>query len=293
MNALPSPDLSLSPYTGWTRAHHLRFCEELLHGVVRHLDPASGVFRLPPHLANDPHWFRSAYPDLPAETSRAFYQTEAWERSFVGAACYLASGGGNVADGKLAALYRTRLVRGCDPADPEYFGDEHGSFQTGACAALAMLIAPEHFIDPLSAGQLEKVLIWLHTLLARPSPHNNHYFFHIQIAPLLDRCGFSYDRALADHLLEKCLRFYAGGGWFEDGSAHSFDYYNAWGFQYYLLILARFDTGWRQRYGERIRETARLFFTDFVHLFAENGVHVPYGRSQAYRFGAVDSIDEI
>jgi len=285
--------LTTNAFTGWDRARHEQFCESVLAGFVKHMDHKTGEFRMPEHLLNSPAWSRVGNDQRPGATTRDYFLVEAWERIMVGVACYLAGTGRNAMPGvtdDLAKSFRRRLVRGCDPNDPLFFGDHPGLEQTGCYAPLALLIAPQWLLDPMEEQERERVLNWLATALPRPSHDNNHYLFHLQCVPLLDRYNHHYDREFADELLERVMGFYSGGGWFQDGTTNSYDYYNAWGFQYYLLILTHFHRPWRERYGEEIASISRKYFEDFPWLFAESGAHVAYGRTLLHRFGVVDPL---
>ncbi|MDF3129845.1 DUF2264 domain-containing protein [Kiritimatiellaeota bacterium B1221] len=277
----------------WKRPQHLAFLKECLQGFAQDLDPDSGKFIPPPSWESSRTWQIATDPNQPGTSDASFYTTEAWERVIVGLAHYL-KGSGEILmhpqAGDLGELFRQRLIHGCTPGHPDHFGPVPPGRQTGAYIPLALLTAPEQLFDPLTSMEQENVLSWLAEGLNRPSHHNNHYLFHLQAIPLLDRYGFAYDTAHAEQLLDQIMAFYSGGGWFQDGSSLSYDYYNAWGFQYYLLNLIYFHKPWRDRLGDRIRGISRQFFRDYRLMFAHDGAAVPYGRSLSYRFGAMDPI---
>ncbi len=290
---MTAPLLFPTTASDWQRQHHLAFLRECLTGFAQDLDPNSGKFIPPPSWQQSRTWKTATDPNQPGTSDAAFYTTEAWERVIVGLAHYLKGSGEPIHHpqaGNLGELFRHRLINGCTPGHPDNFGPVPPGRQTGAYVPLALLVAPEQLWDPMNAPEQENVLSWLAKSLNHPSHHNNHYLFHLQAIPLLDRCGYAYDKEHADQLLDQIMAFYSGGGWFQDGSTLSYDYYNAWGFQYYLLNLIYFHQPWRDRLGDQIREIARQFFRDYRLMFANDGAAVPYGRSLSYRFGAVDPI---
>ncbi|MGE5279391.1 MAG: DUF2264 domain-containing protein [Deltaproteobacteria bacterium] len=286
-------NLALSPYTGWTRRHHLKACATVIAGLARRLDPGTGILSLPVNDAEPAANALVGRKFAGARYHKNFTRDEAWERCLIAVGFYLAAGGGTSVpgyDGDIAAVFRRRIVNGVDPRHPDRFGTIPDYDTCGSWISLACLCAPRFFIDPLSGAERRRLLGWLAGTLTRKSYHNNHYLFHLQAVPLLERYGFPYDRRLAKDLLERCLKMYAGDGWYRDGSNNACDYYNAWGFHFYLLNLIYFDEGFRRAHGGAIRRAARRFLRDYVYFFDENGAHVPFGRSLAYRFAAVSPI---
>ena len=274
-----SDDRRLSPLTGFTRDHWLEISERLLAGVLRHVDPATGL----PDLPGDPE--ETALGDQLRNPGGVI---EAFERTMILAATTLAATGRTTvpgADGDVAEIYRRGLARFIDPASPGYTPTRCG---TGI--VLAMLLAPEHFLDPLDAAARKRLGEHLARFVERRVNESNVMLFSMMPAPILDRLGTPYNRAILDNYFDRILSFYRGDGWFIDGWNRGFDAYNFWGFQFYLHAMMDFDAPWRRRYADRVREITRAHEQTLPYLFGRDGAPVPKGRSLNYRFAVVSGI---
>lgn len=74
----------INAFTGWDRSRHERFCEEILKGFVKYLDPETGAFHMPAHLLESPAWRRVGNDRRPGAVTADYFLGEAWERVLVG-----------------------------------------------------------------------------------------------------------------------------------------------------------------------------------------------------------------
>ena len=281
-------DRELSPYTGYTRAHWLEITERLIAGFLPYFDKEDGL----PALRNSP--ILDAYFKL---VTRGEEREEAFGRSIVLVAVYTAATGEDRVpgyEGSITRPYLDGLIRGADPRSPHYWGPHRPFSPFGTNIALAILLSPRFFWEPLTDGQKRNVLAFLQELTTMDTYDCNHWYFHLVAAPVLERYGarfgVTYDRERLTRIFERLLNWYRGDGWYIDGGNRTFDYYNLWGFQLYNNLLCRYDAGWRKRFGERVAHATREFQKSFVYLYGRDGGPVPWGRSLTYRFASLSAL---
>ena len=272
-------DRTVSPLTGFARGHWVEIAERLTSGVMQYVDPASGL----PHLVSDPE-----ETALDAQLRNPGGVVEAFERTMILAAVYVAATGRTTVpgvEGNVVESYRRglrRLVKTDGPA--------RNLRRCGTGTVLAMLLAPEHFLDPLDGETRARLSAHLTRFVERSTSDCNTLLFSMMPAAVLDRLGADYDRRRLDDYFDTVLGMYRGDGWFIDGWNRGFDHYNFWGFQLYLHALVHFDARWGERYADRIREITAAHERTLPYWFGRDGGPVPKGRSLNYRFAVNASI---
>lgn len=266
----------LSPYTGWTRAHWVHLAQTWIGAYLATLDEKTSMPVVGGRIPANAH----------LETVAHYGMEEFFDRHLILAAAWLKGTGITKAPGwkhDLAASCRRAIVAGTTPGHPHAWGElpPHSAFGNGL--AMAILIAPEHFWDPLGPSERMNVGLHMKRLAEHSSHDNNHWYFHLAGVPIMERCGIPYDRAYFEEKWERLFGWYRGDGWYIDGSNQAYDYYNHWGFHYFNLLLYCGHEAWRERYGERIREVTRSFLRDYPLFFGADGASVPWGRSLIYR----------
>lgn len=166
-----------------------------------------------------------------------------------------------------------------------------------AAIGTALAFVPEHIWDPLLPTARDHVIEWLRGIERYEPAANNWQFMRLLVAMGLERVGVRVDTKALKRSQNMVECFYVGHGWYEDGSPHNTDYYIAFAFHTYGLMLAASGLGDRSL-ADAYRERARLFAPQFVHWFAPDGAAIPFGRSQTYRmaqgsfWGALALADE-
>ncbi|MBN2289999.1 MAG: DUF2264 domain-containing protein, partial [Candidatus Glassbacteria bacterium] len=276
-------DLELSPYTGWTREHWIEAAGKLAVGFVQYLDPETGM----------PTGLLRALPEPPAAAGSGDSRTElreAFERSMTVVAAYTAAAGRSTfpgCDRDLVEPYLTGIIRGTDPEDPHYWKEMSSHSIFGNAIVISILTSPEFFWEPLTREQKLNLARWLEQLTGRRAWDNNHWYFHLSPAPLLDKAGVPCDRHRLDSYFERLLGFYRGDGWYIDGDNQGFDNYNGWGFHLFNLMLCHEDRHWQDKYGAEVAGHARQFLRSLPYFFGADGAPVPWGRSLSYRFACL------
>jgi uncharacterized protein DUF2264 len=280
-----APDRELSPYTGYTRAHWLEICEKMIAGVLPYFDRETGLPTLVGVPGETGHF----------ELQREFIggKKEAFERSLMLVSCYLAATGRDRIpgyDGSITAPYLKGIIRGTDPDDPAYWGEQEVYEAFGTNIALAVLMNPEFFWEPLNEPQRKNLLEFLRVLAHTIAYDCNHWYFHLMAVPLLDKHGTESNREYLSMIFDRLLGWYRGDGWFIDGGNYTFDYYNLWGFQLYNNALCYFDPFWKKQFGDRVSHTTAEFLKTFPYLYGRDGGSIPFGRSLTYRFASLSAI---
>lgn len=279
-------DHTLSPFTGYTRAHWLETAERLLAGVLPHLDPSTGLLR-PVGVPGDRGHF-----EIIADNSQPM-KWQAMERIMMLAVYYSAATGRDTVpgwSGSISQVFRTGITRMTDPADPLFCPRINPGVYMGSETALAAMLSPRLFWEPFSAAERGRILDSAGALAVQKAYDNNHHLFHLVPVPLLEREGRDAARAKLTPLLERVLGMYRGDGWFIDGNNGGFDHYNFWGFHLYLNALCHLDRPWREQYGGRIREISSAFLDRAPWFYGRDGGPIPWGRSLAYRFADLSGL---
>lgn len=224
---------------------------------------------------------------------------EAFARPLLLAAHYLQSAPENAPDGtdaefraRTAAWFREGLVAGTKIGGPEYWGPDSNYSQVHVemgLLCLALQIAPAQLWTPLARAEQDQVAHWLSSARHTGYVDNNHYFMGIHLLEFLHAQGYGQpgDAAQIDAFFDRLEYLHRGNGWFQDGINQSFDYYNAYAFNFYGLWWAHLHGGRNPTRARRWREWARSFTRDYEHFFAASGEHPAFGRSITYRFNAV------
>ncbi len=193
---------------------------------------------------------------------------------------------------QVADWFRRALVIGSAPGGTEAWGPDANYHQIHVemgLLCLALQIAPNQLWTPLTQPERDQVARWLATARHTGYVDNNHYFMGVHVLEFLRAHGYGQgdDAVLVDAYFDRLERMHRGSGWFQDGINQSFDYYNAYAFNFYGLWWARLHGTRNPARAQRWRDYARAFTRDYEHFFAATGEHPAFGRSITYRFNAV------
>ncbi|WP_405015745.1 DUF2264 domain-containing protein [Kitasatospora sp. NBC_00070] len=281
---LPPEDRTLSPYTGWTRAHWEAVADALLAAVRPHAGPDHALLDLP-----------GGRPSLSGRRSDAL---EGYARTFLLAAFRVAGAGGEDPAGLLRDYARglgagTRtptaerdLADGDQVSWPDIASCPQALVEAASIAVALRLTRPWLW-DTLDEPTREQVRTWLAPGL-RPSPvDNNWWLFPAMVGAFLAEVGLDHDgsaQRAADRGLERIEQWYLGDGWYTDGRPRAFDHYNGWALHLYPLLHAHLsgDKHLLDTYGPRL--AAHL--EGYTRTFGADGAPIHQGRSLVYRFAA-------
>lgn len=186
----------------------------------------------------------------------------------------------------VAPLFRL-IADGTHPQHPHYWGTP-GDFDQ-RCVEMAVFgaglaLAGEQFKSQLSAEEFSNLVTWLRHIHHVKLPQNNWSFFPIMVETGLCLAGEQWRPEIIAHHFALLDEYYLGDGWYSDGKGRPRDYYNAMALHYYGLVYAQLMADRDPQRCKILRERATLFARDFIHMFADDGSAIPYGRSLTYRF---------
>jgi hypothetical protein len=274
-----------------TRQHWVDSAMFLLEGVFAHVKSGGDPLRFPRRTK-----LTYPQPDAPWFTLRA-EEAEGLARTFMLAAPVLAE----KPDLRIRGIavrdwYAGQILQACDPASPHFWG-RAGDIATAnggrpgqqiveaAALCIGLMSSRAVIWERYSKSQQDLIASALGDYAhAATYPHNWRYF-NVLIGAFLQRHGYPVDEAMINGHLQALMAWYAGEGWYRDGS--QFDYYSPWAFQFYGPI-------WCEWIGyERQPELARIIeqrhgdlMANYAHFFGRGGESLLWGRSAIYRCAA-------
>ncbi|MEV4893889.1 DUF2264 domain-containing protein [Nonomuraea sp. NPDC055795] len=265
MFPLPPEDRSLSPLTGWTRAHWEAVADGLLGAVEPYRSVDGAVITLPGR-----------------ESLSRCDGLEGYARTFLLAA-FRVAGGGPV---ELLEPYGRGLLAGPDVWEP--VGDRTQPMVEAASIAIGLWVTREQLWDRLPGDVQDRVAGYLAGALRHEPVDNNWWLFPVMVGGFLASAGFHTEEAeeAVRRGLERIEPWYTGDGWYSDGANRSFDHYNGWAMHLYPVLLALLSKTPVGRYGGRLKE----FLIGYARMFDSEGGMLYHGRSLTYRFASTASL---
>ncbi|WP_037671554.1 DUF2264 domain-containing protein [Streptomyces griseus] len=258
---LPPEHRTLSPRTGYTRAHWEAAADALLAAVEPYATEDRALYHLP--------------GDRQSWSGRLSDGLEGYARTLL-----------------LAAFRRdeTALQRYADGLAAGVLGvwprieDRSQPLVEAASIALALRLTRPLLWDRLDEGVRQRAAAWLgDALSAEPWPCNWE-LFPVTVGGFLQDIGYETEesRKAIDRGLERIEEWYVADGWYTDGDGRKFDYYNGWAMHLYPVLHAWLaqDERLLELYGGRLAR----HLEDYARLFGADGAPMHQGRSLTYRF---------
>ncbi|WP_200301797.1 DUF2264 domain-containing protein [Streptomyces adelaidensis] len=258
---MPPEDRTLSPYTGYTRAHWEAAADSLLAAVEPYATADGALYHLPGDRAS---WSGTVSDGL-----------EGYARTLLLAAFRR--------DEKALARYADGLAAGVSGVWPR-IEDRSQPLVEAASIAFALRVTREALWDRLDDGVRQRAAVWLgDALTAEPWPCNWE-LFPVTVGGFLEAIGHEPElaRRVIDQRLDRIEQWYVGDGWYTDGDGRKFDYYNGWAMHLYPVLHAWLadDERLLDLYGGRLS----THLADYARLFGGDGAPLHQGRSLTYRF---------
>ncbi|MET7680707.1 DUF2264 domain-containing protein [Streptomyces sp. NPDC005423] len=258
---LPPDDRTLSPRTGYTRAHWEAVADTLLAAVEPYASEDRALYHLP--------------GDRVSSSGRLSDGLEGYARTLLLAAFRR--------DEQALGRYADGLAAGAAGAWPR-IEDRGQPLVEAASIALALRLTRPLLWDRLDDAVRQRAAQWLGSALtAEPWPCNWE-LFPVTVGGFLQEIGHETDtaRKAVAHGLERVEQWYAGDGWYSDGPGRAFDHYNGWALHLYPVLHAWLadDTALLDLYGGRLER----HLADCARLFGGDGAPMHQGRSLTYRF---------
>jgi hypothetical protein len=281
---LPPEDRTLSPRTGWTRAHWEAVAEHWLLTAREHASPGGGLV---------------TPPGRPSAAGIRSDGIEGFARSFLIAAPLLAGRAADPHDH--AGWYARGLAAAMEPGGPDHWGraigvDEikqwNGTPQPiveAANLAFGLAVSRAQVWDRLDEKLREQTADWLAHHAAKHGSDNNWLLFTAVIEAFLRSAGYDVPGGHAQADVDRAESWYLGDGWYNDGPistttghGNRVDHYNSWVIQTFLwqwYELTEQPAERRERFLARLGE----FADSYALLFAADGSPLHQGRSLTYR----------
>jgi hypothetical protein len=196
---------------------------------------------------------------------------------------------------RLAALARSAIDAGTDPASPDFLNFSKGRqpLVDAAFLAQAMLRAPNELWKKLEPRVQQNVIAALKSSRPIQAGENNWKLFATTVEVFLQRAGAGRDDARLLEGIHKHAAWYVGDGMYGDGPEFHWDYYNAFVIQP-MLVEALDVVGEETPDLKIFRDKSRVRLTRFAaieeRLIAPDGTYPVIGRSVAYRCGAFQGL---
>ncbi|MGW0820212.1 DUF2264 domain-containing protein [Streptomyces sp. NPDC002845] len=257
----PPEDRTLSPYTGYTRAHWEAAAEALLAAVEPYATADGALYHLP--------------GDRTSWSGRLSDGLEGYARTLLLAAFRK--------DEKALERYGDGLAAGVSGVWPR-IEDRSQPLVEAASIAFALRLTRPLLWDRLDDSVRQRAAAWLgDALTAEPWPCNWE-LFPVTVGGFLEEIGHEPElaRRVIDHRLDRIEQWYLGDGWYTDGDGRKFDYYNGWAMHLYPVLHAWLANDERllDLYGGRLSR----HLDDYARLFGGDGAPLHQGRSLTYRF---------
>jgi hypothetical protein len=267
----PPLDGSLSPVTGWGRAHYEALFGRLCRGLVAHLTPGGaravyggdegtgaieGVTRMLPVIG--------AWLADPANSSVIEYD-------------------GDVID--LVAVARAAVLHGTDPEHEDFWGEIGGGTDQRnvevASVAEFLLLSRARVWAAMSRTERDRIMTWLRE--GTDAHASNRALFGAVRNTARRVLGYPADPGVIGAYLDQADEYFLGDGWYADGPNAKIDWYAGFVFHPELLFWVWADGGSDPGRAARIVARARAYLHHLPHFFDDRGGHVAFGRSLAYR----------
>ncbi|OFE14272.1 hypothetical protein BA895_11735 [Humibacillus sp. DSM 29435] len=257
---------------------HWEACaDHLIAGAAAHASPAGARVRFPGHS--------------PADSTD---ELEGFARAFLLGALRLAGSQGDRPSG-LAERYAQALDAGTRPGHPEAWpriGHHDQVLVEATAVALGLHWSRPWLWNHLPDRTRAQLVAWLSGARGSWCADNNHVLFGATVQAFLASVGADHDSVAIDGALNRIDEWYAGDGWYSDGTGRRFDHYNGWTFHLYPFFIEQLlgglpgggAVGTNPSF-EVYRTRLRTFLDDYQHLFDAAGNAVLQGRSLIYRWG--------
>ncbi|WP_406496300.1 DUF2264 domain-containing protein [Streptomyces sp. NBC_01604] len=258
---LPPDDRTLSPLTGFTRAHWEAAADALLAAVEPYATEDRALYHFP--------------GDRESWSGRLSDGLEGYARTLLLAAFRR--------DETALERYADGLAAGVSGVWPR-IEDRGQPLVEAASIALALRLTRPLLWDRLDEDVRQRAAAWLGDALTAEAWPCNWELFPVTVGGFLQEIGHETDasRKAIENGLERIEQWYVRDGWYTDGDGRKYDYYNGWAMHLYPVLHAWLadDDRLLDLYGGRLER----HLADYARLFGGDGAPMHQGRSLTYRF---------
>ncbi|MEA4937850.1 MAG: DUF2264 domain-containing protein [Paludibacter sp.] len=226
---------------------------------------------------------------------------EAVGRTICGISPWLELGPDETKEGKLREKYILITLAGLknvvDSTSPDFlsFNADRQVLVDAAFLAQGFLRAPKQLWNRLDK-RTQNLFIksFIATRAIKPSD-NNWLLFSATIEAFLYQVTGSCNFNTIDYALNSFQEWYKGDGWYGDGAAFHFDYYNSLVIHPMLYDVLNAIKNVHPSYAGKLKiQTVRLsrYADEMERLISPEGTYPAIGRSLAYRFGSFHALSQ-
>lgn len=227
---------------------------------------------------------------------------EAVGRTLAGVAPWLALPDDDTEEGKLRKQMREEVLKGLknavDPESPDRlnFTKQAQPIVDAAYLVHAFLRAPKALWEPLDEVTKQRYIDSFKALRDRTGAYNNWLLFTGLTEAFLLQQGEQADPFRINIAKFKIKEWYAGDGWYKDGSKFSMDYYNSYVLNPMMVAmletLATKKRASQKECEEALRRMVR--HAEFCErIIGPDGTYPAFGRSVTYRTAAFQSLADV
>ncbi|MDL2320522.1 DUF2264 domain-containing protein [Alistipes sp. OttesenSCG-928-B03] len=159
--------------------------------------------------------------------------------------------------------------------------------------ALSFIRAREALWEPLDAATKQRYIEAFRGMRRIQPPYNNWLLFRVMIEAFFVMADEPYDGYVLNTGLRKINEWYVGDGWYSDGPDFSFDNYNAYVIQPYIVEI----TDLLKQKGvhspvsfDLVLKRMRRYDRHVERLISPEGTYPAFGRSATYRMAAFHTL---
>jgi hypothetical protein len=225
---------------------------------------------------------------------------ECFGRLISGIAPWLALPSDGSPEGQLRATLRQQALasyaHSVDPGSPDYllWRGAGQALVDSAYFANAFLRAPKALWDPLSGQTKARIVTVIKGLREVSPPYTNWLLFAAMNEAFLLSIGEQWDPMRIDLAVRKINEWYAGDGWYADGTHFHFDYYGSYVIHPMLVEIlevlvatgAKFNSLAAKELLEQAYKRMQRYGENLERMIGPDGSYPPIGRSLTYRTAA-------
>ncbi len=138
--------------------------------------------------------------------------------------------------------------------------------------------------DKLTNQKKQQIGNWFRHILQFPFEDKNWVLFNVIINSFLKSVGQEFFQDQIDFYLQRYDSYYEADGWYRDGIARQFDYYNPWALHFYPHLWSEMEPDkTRPELVEIFQQRSKKFLRNFSYYFSSDTSHPAFGRSIIYR----------
>ena len=153
-----------------------------------------------------------------------------------------------------------------------------------ASMAIGLYFSRHLIWSELTNSEQQQIGDWFRHILQFPFEDKNWVLFNVIINSFLKSVEQEYYQSQIDFYLQRYDSYYEAGGWYRDGIAPQFDYYNPWALHFYPHLWSEMEPDkTRPEFVEIFQQRSRKFLERFSYYFSSTASHPAFGRSIIYR----------